>query len=199
MDVRSAADTVRTTRSTQDAQFAADLEGARAGDPAAFRRLYATYASPIRAFGRVRGCDDADELANEVMFAVFRQLDRFRGDEAGFRAWLFRIARNKLIDERRRRSRRPIPADRELTDELVGAVAGDDPVAAGDTAVGALGSALDALTPDQRDVVTLRFVLDLSIEQTAAATGKPVTAVKALQRRGLAALRRQLAELPVSP
>ena len=170
-------------------EIEAALDAARAGDPRGFDSLFAHFASPIRAFARARGAEDPEALANDVLHGVFRGLKSFRGDGADLRAWVFRIARNKLIDDHRRLRRRPATAP---------ASAAGEPSQADPT-----GSLLDrdllsgplaTLTNRQREVVVLRFVLDLPIAEVAVITDRPVTAVKATQRRALAALRRALAE-----
>lgn len=186
-----------TKNRLDDEDLTAAIDGARTGSPRAFETLYRHFAPTIRGFARLRGADDPDGLTNEVLLDAFRGLDRFTGDDSGFRAWVFRIARNKLVDEQRRRSRRPRFVHSPPRDADLPAVAGPESVIEG-RGPDSLVRSLEALTDDQRDVVVLRFVLDLSIDETAAIVGKPVTAVKALQRRALGALRRNLDAVPVS-
>jgi RNA polymerase sigma factor (sigma-70 family) len=161
---------------------------ARQGDPDAWRRLHAAYAGRVAGYFRVQGAKDAEDLTSEVFLAVFRHLATFQGNEAQFRSWLFVIAHRRLIDERRRAGRRDeVPFD-----------ASTERAAKSDTeadAFGRIGSQrtqdlCDRLVPDQRDVLLLRLVADLTVEQTADVVGKSIGAVKALQRRGLAALAR---------
>jgi RNA polymerase sigma-70 factor (ECF subfamily) len=112
---------------------------------------------------------------------------------------VFTITRNLLIDERRRAARRPelvlVGSGHRAGFDLAGAgvpggdVEADALAALGDDRVAEL---LAHLSPDQREVIALRVVADLSVEQVAAITGRGYEAVKALQRRGLAALRRAL-------
>ena len=165
------------------------LAAARAGDPRGFDSLFAHFAGPIRAFARTRGAEDPEALANDVLHGVFRGLESFQGDGADFRSWVFRIARNKLIDDHRRRGRRPATAPAAAAGEpahadTYGSLVDRD----------LLRGPLSTLTDRQREVVVLRFVLDVSIAEVAAITERPVTAVKAPQPRALAALRRALAE-----
>ena len=127
-----------------------------------------------------------------MLARVFRGLGRFHGDEDQFRAWVFTIARNSLIDERRRRRRRVATLANEPSEEQLP----EEPDAALD-ALSRLGNreaiqVIQSLVPDQREVVLLRIVGDLTVEQVAAVVGKRPGAVKALQRRGLAALRRKM-------
>lgn len=172
--------------------FASLLDAARANAPWAFERLYGHLAPAVAGYLRLHGAVDAEDLTNEVMLGVFRGLERFRGGESDFRSWVFTIAHHRLIDERRRRAARPVTH---------GPLNGHREEAGGDVEQEALaalseeriGAVLDALTDEQRDVVLLRVVADLSVEDVAKVLGKQQGAVKMLQRRGLAALRRIIA------
>jgi RNA polymerase sigma-70 factor (ECF subfamily) len=171
---------------------------ARAGDARAYRQLFDWLGSPVAAYLRGAGVEDPDGLANEVFLRVFGGIASFDGTEPRFRSWVFAIAHNLVIDDRRRRSRRPVQAP------LLGEVGPSAPGADEDTLL-SLGDErvqqlLASLAPDQRDVVLLRIIADLSIEDTAAALGKRPGAIKSLQHRALAALRRRLEhEEDVSP
>lgn len=170
------------------------LAAARTGEAWAFQRLFEWLGRPIAGYLRGAGVEDPDGTANEVFLRIFGAIERFEGSEERFRSWAFSIAHNLVIDERRRRSRRPVTAPMEAAPEP--AVGGADDavfVALGDEHVRTL---LAGLAPDQRDVVLLRIVADLSIEDTAAALGKSPGAVKALQHRAIATLRRQGAVSP---
>ncbi len=173
-------------------QFVSLLAAAQAGSGWAFEQLFRTYAPKVSGYLRARGVAEPDELTNDVFVAVFRSLGRFEGDEAAFRSWLFTIARNRMVDERRQQARRveTVPAD----------VPGSIEVSGGDVEAEALANlgdewaadVLAQLAPDQRDVLLLRIVADLTIDQIAHSLGKRPGAVKALQRRGLAAVKRIL-------
>jgi RNA polymerase sigma factor (sigma-70 family) len=169
--------------------FEVTIAQAIEGDGAAFEAIYRGYARRVRAFADARGSDDAEAVANDVMLRVFQNLANFRGDEPAFVRWLFTIARNRLIDGHRASSRRPVRSDREVPDrveesaELValGQMSGQDALAR-----------LAILTTDQREVIALRLIDDLSLADVAEIVGRPVTAVKALQRRGLRRLQRHI-------
>ena len=198
---RPARDDVHSMRSDTDlpppappAATDALLDAARRGDSAAFQTLFERISRPLRAFASARGAMDPDGLVNDALAEAFRGLPSFVGGEDAFRGFVFHIARRRLIDEYRRSNRRvqTVP----ITDRM-DAVGAADPaaeVAARDRAVRLVGM----LTEDQRDVILLRVVADLSIDETAAALGKPVTAVKALQRRALGTLRRKMSDEAVS-
>lgn len=173
-------------------QFASVLAAAKAGAAWAFEQVFRTYAPRVSGYLRARGEAEPDELTNDVFLSVFRSLGRFTGDEPAFRGWLFTIARNRLVDEHRRRQRRvaTVPVDVTTAIETSG---GDVETEAMEN----LGSAwatglLEQLVPDQRDVLLLRIIGDLTVDQISHLLDKRPGAVKALQRRGLAAARRIL-------
>ncbi|MDP8987273.1 MAG: sigma-70 family RNA polymerase sigma factor [Actinomycetota bacterium] len=168
------------------------LAAAQADSPWAYRRLFDWLARPVAGYLRGQGSEDPDGLANDVFLRVFTNLRGFQGDEDRFRSWVFTIAHNGLVDERRRRCRRPVVADRPVEEHG----ARNDTEAAALDRVGAerVRRLLGGLSADQRDVLLLRIVADLTVEQAAGALGKTPGAVKQLQRRGLAVLRRRLEE-----
>jgi RNA polymerase sigma-70 factor (ECF subfamily) len=179
-----------------DGQFDAVLAAARDGAPWALERMFTALAPAVTGYLRVQGSAEPEDLTSEVFVAILRNLRNFQGDEAGFRSWVFTIAHRRLLDERRRRARRPPPES--LTDRADAlereSPAADDVEGAIDRSLGAerVRALCDRLVPDQRDVLLLRLLGDLSIEQIAGALGKTNGAVKALQRRGLAAVGRLL-------
>jgi RNA polymerase sigma-70 factor (ECF subfamily) len=175
-----------------DRPFVAVLADAQAGDPAAYRTLWRRYAGQVRGFLLARGTPEPDEVTNDVFLAAFGGLAGFVGGEAEFRAWIFGIARHKRADALRSLGRR-------RQRDARAAANGDCQAAPADVeeeAVASLGDAellavLAGLTPEQRDVIVCRYLSDLSLEQTAAALGKSVGTIKALQHRAMARLRRQ--------
>jgi RNA polymerase sigma-70 factor (ECF subfamily) len=171
-----------------DGQFDAVLAAARDGAPWASERMFTALAPAVTGYLRVQGSAEPEDLTSEVFVAILRNLPNFQGDEAGFRSWVFTIAHRRLLDERRRLARRPMP--QPLTATTAAAVV----EGAIDRSLGAerVRALCDRLVPDQRDVLLLRLLGDLSIEQIAGALGKSKGAVKALQRRGLAAVGRLL-------
>jgi len=172
------------------ATFPQVLAAAQADAPWAYRRLFAWLGRPVAGYLRGQGADDPDGLANDVFLRAFTNLAGFQGGEERFRSWIFTIAHHVLIDDRRRAARRPPRAGWPVT-ERPGAASteGDALARLGTRQVEEL---LAELTPDQRDVLLLRIVADLTVEQVAETLGKAPGAIKALQRRGLATLRRRL-------
>jgi RNA polymerase sigma-70 factor (ECF subfamily) len=140
---------------------------------------------------RAKGAGDPEASTNEVFLGAFGALADFVGDAAQFRGLLFTIAQRRLVDEFRRRARRPLEVEwsPELDDRLDESAEHHVLAGHGEREARAL---LDGLPPDQKDVMMLRIFGDLTIEQIAGALDKTPGAVKALQRRGLENLRRRL-------
>lgn len=174
-----------------DAEWALAFAAARAGASSGYTALFRRHAPAVLAFVRARDVEDPDGVTNEVFLGAFAGLARFEGDEAAFRGWLFAIARNKVVDALRRRARRPVLAATEAPDRAGGDAEQEAMAHLGDEWV---QRTLATLTDDQRDVLLLRVVAQLTIEEIAAVLGKPPGAVKALQRRGMRALQRRLAD-----
>lgn len=178
--------------------LAGAVEAARAGAEWAWTRIYDELAPTVLGYLRGLGASEPEDVTGEVFLQAVRDLPRFRGSWRDFRAWIFTIAHHRFLDERRRTGRRPVaPApDEVLTDRM--------PTV--DTETDALRSLSDehvrtmieGLVPGQREVLLLRILGGLTIEEIARAVGKRPGAVKALQRRGIEALRKTLAEGGVS-
>lgn len=165
------------------------VEAARAGGGWAFGRLWTELSPVVHGYVRARGARDPDDVTSEVFLAAFTRIGRFTGDGRAFRSWLFTIAHHKSVDDIRQAPREQ--AHEVIDDGRRAASAEDDALARLGT-YAAIGS-LAGLTQDQRAVLLLRVIGELSLEETAGALGKPVGAVKALQHRALARLRKDLA------
>jgi RNA polymerase sigma factor (sigma-70 family) len=178
-------------------RFESVLEAARSGDGAAWTLLYRDLAPAVLGYLRMHGAPDAEDITSEVFVSMVRRLADFEGtEESKFRSWVFVIAHRRMLDERRRRARHPEDsAPQELLDRYAGDVENEALQA---LAITNVRSYFADLSPDQRDVLLLRIVADLSIEDVAKIVGRSTTAVKALQRRGLARLKRLLAEEAVT-
>lgn len=166
--------------------FTSQLTAARAGADWAWERLYRSVAPSVTGYLRARGAAEPEDLTGEVFLQVVRDLQRFEGGEREFRAWVLTIAHRRLVDDFRRRGRRPV--DPASEDVLVAAAG-----TGGDAAVDVLErldearvrAAIDELPADQRSVLLLRILGDMTIEEIARTVGKRPGAVKALQRRAL--------------
>ena len=178
-------------------QFAAVLSAAQAGDDAAFIRLWQQTQPVLLRFLTVRAPDVADDVAAETWLAALPQLKRFDGDEGAFRGWLVAIARNKLVDARRRSGRRP---------EQLGGLRFEHPSLAPDTADLAheRQATEDALRliaqlpSDVAEMVALRVIVGLDVAEVASVVGKSSGAVRVAVHRGLRRLATLLRERDVT-
>jgi RNA polymerase sigma-70 factor (ECF subfamily) len=171
------------------------LAAARTGAAWAFEVLYRDLAPVVTGYLRMHGAVEPDDLASETFIGVFTGLPGFTGDEDALRSWVFTIAHRRLVDDWRRRSRRPQLSDGD--EDLGGLVGGDVEddvlVRVGTDDVHRLCA---GLPDDQRSVLLLRILADLTVEQVAEVMGKSMASVKALQRRGLRTLRQRLEPIP---
>ncbi len=148
-------------------------------------QVYRELAPRVLGYLRAQRVPDPDDLLGEVFLQVARDIGRFKGDDAALRRWVFSIAHNRVVDDRRRRARRPQTSDAEVPEVAEASASGDT-----DPFDPELAAALGDLSDDQREVVVLRFVADLPLETVARVTGRTVGAVKALQHRALTNLAR---------
>ena len=158
-------------------------------DPEALGALYDLYYTRVYRFAllRVGTREDAEDLTQEVFLKVVENIERFRQSGAPFIAWVMKIARNTVADFFRRAVRgaqretaiTALEATRDLTETYAWSTA-------------EARQLLDTLSPDQREVLVLKFFSDLTNEEIASATGRSVGAVKSLQHRGLGALARAI-------
>jgi RNA polymerase sigma-70 factor (ECF subfamily) len=194
----AAAEDAAGRASDHAAEEAAALARVRAGDPGAYAVLVVRHAPVAKRLAVLSGAgDEADDVVQEAFVKAYAALPRFR-DGAGFRPWLLRIVVNETRNALRGRSRRAL---RELRVAVREAAEGGrgDPVDPAEAAVGAdrragLLEALDALPLDLREVVTCRYLLELSEAETATVLDVPAGTVKSRLHRALAALREVLTD-----
>ena len=172
--------------------FPERLARAREGDPVAWSDLYHGVAPLVIGYLRAQRLPDPEDVAGEVMLEVVRGIDRFQGDSSGFRSWVLTIAHHRLLDNRRRETRRP--STPRAPDDMDIPTAADDVEAEviAELGFGRLEPALAALTDEQRNVMLLRVIGDLSVADVARIIDKRPGAVKQLQRRATASMRRYL-------
>ncbi|HEY76952.1 MAG TPA: sigma-70 family RNA polymerase sigma factor [Thermoflexia bacterium] len=167
------------------------IQRAKAGDPDAFAEIYDRYQPAIYRyiFYRIGDESTAEDLTSEVFVRLVERIDRFTYRGRPLLAWLYTIARN-LVTDHYRQSGSPqlLPLEEGLVADS------GDPEEAADRALvqRRLARAIARLTEDQRRVILLRFVEGMDTRSVAQVLGKPVGAVKALQHRALAAMRRIL-------
>jgi RNA polymerase sigma factor (sigma-70 family) len=171
--------------------FSTRLEAAKEGREWAWADLYRELAGPVTGYLASRGAIDAEDLASETFLQVARNIHTFDGDEISFRSWVFVIAHRRLLDSRRSRKRRPETT--AWTDATVDSSGGDVEQEALEGLISEeIQQAFEQLTDIQGDVLALRILGLLTLEETAQVLGKGVGAIKAAQRRGLIALQEKL-------
>jgi len=169
------------------------LPAAQAGEAWALRVVYEQLAPRVHGYLKARGASEPEDLTSEVFLTVFPRLAGLTGGAAGLRTFTFSVAHARLVDDLRKRSRREPTVEYEPHEDPRTTPSSETLVLEG-LAESGVRALLDELLPDQRDVLVLRILGELSLEQVAAALGKSVGAVKQLQRRGLLTLRKRLEE-----
>jgi RNA polymerase sigma-70 factor (ECF subfamily) len=168
------------------------LAAARGSAEWAWTRIYGDLAPPLLGYLRTRSAVDAEDLMGEVFLQVVRDLNTFEGGERDFRAWVFTIAHHRLLDDARSRARRPLTSTEEAIANFSGGNVEEEALES--IATQRVREMITRLPLAQRDVLLLRVLGGLTVDQVASAMGKSSGAVKALQRRGLAAIARALAK-----
>ncbi len=164
---------------------------ARNGDPEAFGALFDHYHGPVYRYvaARVGRPSDAEDLAQLVFVKALEALPRYESRGVPFGGWLFRLARNVVIDHvRTRREHTTL----DLIVERSGDDAGPDELAVLRQEMDNVATALRRLTPEQREAIELRFFAGLSAREAAEAMGRQEGTIRGLQFRAIAALRREL-------
>jgi RNA polymerase sigma-70 factor (ECF subfamily) len=183
---------VRTNRSMTARSIERRLiAGAKAGDPEAISRLFETLFPKLLNYGAANlpTAWRAEDFAADVMLSVLESIDRYQVTDAPLSAWVFRIARNRLIDASRRSKRRPtcslswdLPAETRTHDQVERHLA-----------CVAVRNAVGGLPNDQRDVILLRFYAGCSTATTARLMGRTEASIKSLRFRALRSLQRTVA------
>lgn len=173
--------------------FEGVLAAAQEAEEWAWTAMYEWLSPQLGSYFRVRGSTEPDDQVGEVFLQVARNLRSFEGSVEGFRSWVFMIAHNRLANERRRSSRKPIALHADVT-ELDRDWSPSAESEALDLLDDRVSRLLEHLTLDQRSVIALRLVADISLEETARIMGRSIGSVKQLQRRAIEALRSQLVE-----
>jgi RNA polymerase sigma-70 factor, ECF subfamily len=168
------------------------------GDPDAFAVIWRELSPAVSGYLSLRGVRDPEAVTSDVFIAVLPRLAGLRGGGAGLRTFVFSVAHARAVDEARRRARRPdaVEFDQLLHDTVDESA---ESMALRRVADREVREMLDRLPADHRDVLLLRVVADLGLEQTAAVMNRSVGAVKQLQRRALLTLRAEVAAGRVTP
>ena len=174
----------------QDDELAEALTAALRGDAAAFAVLWRAHQPPLLRYLRVIVGESAEDVASETWLQVARDLRSFTGSPSRFRVWLFTIARNRAIDERRRARRRPEEPRDLIERDLPGSQSdvADEVIQRSDLDWAL--AVIATLPKDQAEAVMLRVVAGLDVAQTAQVLGKRPGAVRVAAMRGLRRLAR---------
>jgi RNA polymerase sigma-70 factor (ECF subfamily) len=167
------------------------VDAARSGDPEAFGALFDRYHAPVYRYivARVGRPCDAEDLAQLVFVKALEALPRYETRGVPFGGWLFRLARNVVIDHIRTR-REHVTLD--LVAERSAPGGAPDELAVLRQEMDSVTAALRRLTPEQREAIELRFFAGLSAREAAVAMGRQEGTIRGLQFRAIAALRRDL-------
>jgi RNA polymerase sigma factor (sigma-70 family) len=170
----------------EHAELDALVRRARAGDGAAFESLWLALSPRVAAYLRSRGVSAVDDVTSEVFLGAFTGIPAFAGDGAAFRAWLFTLAHHKSVDSLRR-SRPEFSYNPSIDDRLTPSAEDEAMPRLG---LGSLDEAVALLPRTQREVLVLRVLGDMTIEEVARIVGRSPAAVRQLQKRAVANLRR---------
>jgi RNA polymerase sigma-70 factor (ECF subfamily) len=167
------------------------VQEARDGDAWAFGLLFDHYHLPVYRYiaSRVHRPSDAEDLTQLVFVKALEALPRYQSRGIPFGGWLFRLARNTVIDHVRTRHDH---IDLDTASGQAGGDAGPDEVTVARLEMDEVAVALAALTDEQREAIALRFFAGLSAREAAEVMGKQEGTIRGLQFRAIAALRRQL-------
>lgn len=167
----------------------AALVAARRGDEAAFTVLWRALHPPLLRYLAVRGNDAPEDIAAETWLQVIRDLGGFEGDLAGFRAWLFTVARHRAIDHGRARAARPsVPVADPVSVAPEALAPSAEQAAADREATTAALRRVASLPPEQAELVMLRVVAGLDVATVAGLVGKSPGAVRVAVHRALKSL-----------
>jgi RNA polymerase sigma-70 factor, ECF subfamily len=189
---------VPPTETTRDLDFATLLTAAVQGEQRALAHIYRAYQPRLLRYLTAQEPRMADDLAAEVWLAVARGLGRFEGDEAGFRGWIFTIARHRVIEHRRRRVRHrtePMPHDR--LDGPVERGIGGDPAWLVIEQLGVRETVellVTGLPGDQAEAVLLRVLGGFDVAEVARIMGRSPGSVRVLCHRALKRLAARMSQ-----
>lgn len=170
------------------------VDAAKAGDEAALSELYQTYFPRLYRYilARTGNTYDAEDLTEEVFMRVLEAIKRFQHREAPFSAWLFRIAHNAVISQRRKETARGRSS--QLNDGMPIDSAGPEELVESRVALSEVMQAAKKLPDAQRQVISLRFAAGLTVAETARAMGKGEGNVKVIQHKAIAKLREMMGQ-----
>jgi len=152
-----------------------------------FTAAYRELAPRVLGYLRSHGVDDPEAATDDVFLALHRRFDSIEGGDAGVRTLTFSIAHARLVDYHRAHARRPIHVSFEAHEDPRRSASAED--VAIDLAGGTATALLAHLGSAQQEVISLRVIAGLSLEETAQVMDRSVGSIKQLQRRALESLR----------
>ncbi len=171
------------------------VERAVRGERRALEELFDRYAERVYRYALVslRNHDDAEDVTSEVFLGVLRNLRNFEWRGSGsFESWLFRVAHNVITTEVRKRIRHPVDLYGSAEDLPAASVPGADELVSDGAGLGEVWEKVARMPRTQREVLALRYIAGLSAEEAGEVLGKSAGAVRVIQHRALAALRREM-------
>lgn len=165
------------------------VKSAVRGEASAFGRLYDHYQPKIYRFVLVKVShrEEAEDLTHQVFLSAWQNIERYQDVGHPFSSWLYRIARNQIIDHYR--TRKPTVTIDEVDPNEFAVVNLTELTIENRLALGKVLRAVRTLKQDYQDVIIMRYVEDLSPKEVAAVFGKSEGAVKLLQHRAVKQLR----------
>jgi RNA polymerase sigma-70 factor (ECF subfamily) len=186
------ADAERPSRGGDQGEVRKLVERAQAGDRDALEELYLLHFDRIYSYLHmsVGNRHDAEDLTTLTFLKMLESIKRFRWQSVPFSAWLFRIAHNVAMDHFRASKR--VQPEEEVPEPI-----GSEQLSAETEAMRSIGrqsmlQMIESLSPEQQQVLTLKFVFNFGNGEVAAILGKTEGAVKSLQHRALASLQKQI-------
>jgi RNA polymerase sigma-70 factor, ECF subfamily len=171
------------------------LARAKAGDKQAFAALYRAYLPTVYKFLYYRLNSNkamAEDMTAEVFLRAFKKIGDFTWTGADYGSWLLRIARNLVLDNAKSSRNRLEVLNDEMPEDSAGLARSTEASVLENLTNDGVYQAIKQLSPDQRDVITMRFIQGMDVSQVAAAIGKKEGTVRTLQFRGLKSLQKLL-------
>lgn len=171
------------------------IQRAKAYDPDALSTIYERYYQGVYRYVYYRVGDTtlAEDLTGDIFVKMLHGIESYSIQGIPFSAWLYRIARNRIIDHLRRQ---PAKADVSLEEARVETLVVGEPALDQALQRDELLKAIQVLTPDQRQVIILKFIEDMDNATIARILGKSEGAIKSLQHRALDTLRQFMKRTP---
>ncbi|MFH1769493.1 MAG: RNA polymerase sigma factor [Parcubacteria group bacterium] len=167
---------------------------AKAGDSQAFGILYDIYFTPIYryVYHRVRSKEESEDIVQIVFVKAFKAIDRFRETSSDPLAYFFTIARNTVIDGWKKKKEMLFEEPESMMQNIPDSSDGLNLELIKKDEIRTVMECIEGLTDEQKEIITLKFVNDLSNKEIAEITGKKEDAIRQLQSRAIKKLKEKL-------